>query len=366
VELLRHLSEKHAFPHVPGYVGSLEYRNAEGESSALGLLIDYVSSSGDAWSYTRDAIDRFFEVILVGSDVDARSVEVPDSILDQGPAQVPDLFLEMADGFFLEMIELLGQRTGEMHLALAAERADPAFKPEPFSRLYQRSLYQSLRSLTRRVTASVRTTAGRGTAGRGTAGRLDEETDSLARKFLALEPTILDRFSRITSGRIEANKTRIHGDYHLGQVLFTGRDFVIIDLEGEPARTLSERRLKFSAFRDVAGMLRSFHYAIHSRYLETVGIRPEDGPRLEPWIPVWYTWVSTIFIRSYLETVDGAGFVPGEREGLETLLDVYLLEKAVYEIGYEINNRPEWLRIPLQGIRFVLRGCTDDDQSVSD
>lgn len=349
VELLRYLSEDQGFTHVPRYSGSIEYESTTGERSALGLLIDYVPSSGDAWGYTQDAIDRFFEILLIGEETTEKRIRTPESPLAVNPKEIPEAFIALADGFFLEMIELLGRRTGELHLALTAEKKETAYVPEAFSRLYQRSLYQSLRSLTRRVIDSVK----------GLRGRFPPETDELVQSFLALEDTLLERFSRITQHRIEAKKIRIHGDYHLGQVLFTGRDFVIIDLEGEPARTLSERRLKYSAFRDVAGMLRSFHYAIHSRYLETVAIRPEDGARLEPWIRPWYTWTAGVFLHSYLDTVDDAAFVPPDRESLEMLLEIYLLEKAVYEVGYEINNRPDWVGIPLEGIRFLL-GMDED------
>jgi len=377
VELTRYLGEQRHFPSVPSYAGSLTYRGApasaatagdtrgaatagggasvgaaatprggDGDSSALALAIEFVPNQGDAWNYTRDGIDRFFETILVESDAPETLGKIPSSLLDIRPAEIPDAFLERVDGFFLEMMELLGRRTGELHRAFAAEQSDPAFAPEPFSKLYQRSLYQSLRSLTRRVTGTIR-------KGRT---RLPAEMRTTAEEFLAREGEILERFGGITATKIDARKIRIHGDYHLGQVLFTGRDFMIIDLEGEPARTLSERRLKFSAFRDVAGMLRSFHYAIYSRYLETVEIRPEDGERLRGWIRPWYTLVGGTFLHGYLESVAGTSFVPRDRDAIATALEIFLLEKAVYEVGYEANNRPDWLQIPLDGIAFVLDG----------
>jgi maltose alpha-D-glucosyltransferase / alpha-amylase len=257
---------------------------------------------------------------------------------------VPNAFLDLADGLFFEMIDLLGRRTGELHLALADDTDQAEFAPERFSKLHQRSVYQSLRSQIRRTMTMVRK------AGR----RLDEPGRALADSFLAAEGRMLDFVARITDHRIDAEKIRIHGDYHLGQVLFTGRDFVIIDLEGEPARTLSERRLKYSAFRDVAGMIRSFHYAVSSRFLERTALRPEDRATLEPWIGTWYAYVASTFLGSYLDTVDGAGFVPDDPSDAGLLLNTFVLEKAVYEIGYEINNRPDWLMIPLRGVDFVL------------
>jgi len=146
---------------------------------------------------------------------------------------------------------------------------------------------------------------------------------------------------------------RIHGDYHLGQVLFTGNDFIIIDFEGEPARSISERRLKKSPLADVAGMLRSFHYAAYSATFKQI-FRPEDMRILQPWADFWYSYVGSVFLNAYLRTADGAPFLPQDGDEFEFLLKDFILEKAVYEIGYEINNRPNWLIIPLKGINQLL------------
>ena len=171
------------------------------------------------------------------------------------------------------------------------------------------------------------------------------------------EPEILARFERMLNARISATMIRCHGDYHLGQVLWTGKDFVIIDFEGEPARPVSQRRLKRTAMRDVAGMLRSYHYAAQSLlYGPGSTARPEDVERLTPWLRFWQAWVQGAFLGSYLETGDGASFVPADREELEILLDALLLEKAIYELNYEVNHRPDWVGIPVQGILDLLGG----------
>jgi maltose alpha-D-glucosyltransferase/alpha-amylase len=157
--------------------------------------------------------------------------------------------------------------------------------------------------------------------------------------------------------KISAMRTRIHGDYHLGQVLFTGDDFVIIDFEGEPARPLSERRNKNSPLQDVAGMLRSFHYAAYAPLLEEIRsqeVLQERLNALDVWAQYWQTWVSATFLKTYLRTSGSASFVPQSREELAVLLDVYVVTKAVYELGYELNNRPSWLRIPLQSVSKLL------------
>jgi maltose alpha-D-glucosyltransferase/alpha-amylase len=174
---------------------------------------------------------------------------------------------------------------------------------------------------------------------------------------LGLQSDVLARFQAVTQRSIAATRIRCHGDYHLGQVLYTGKDFVIIDFEGEPARPLSERRLKRSPLRDVAGMLRSFHYAICAalRDQEARGLlRPEHAAVLGPWAGFWQQWVCAAFLRGYLDTAGTASFVPRSREELQILLDAHLLEKAVYEVGYELNNRPDWVGIPLQGILQVM------------
>jgi maltose alpha-D-glucosyltransferase/alpha-amylase len=218
--------------------------------------------------------------------------------------------------------------------------------PEPFSIFYQRSIYQSMRGLTRQVFQLLR---------KNLKG-LPKGGAEQAEKILNLENQIIDAFKVLLQRRFAAMKIRIHGDYHLGQVLFTGKDFVIIDFEGEPARPLSERRIKRSPLRDVAGMIRSFHYAAYFTLLKEASIRSEDIPVLEPWTDLWYRCVSGIFLKGYLDTTRKAVFIPGEKGEMEILLRVFLLEKAVYELGYELNNRPEWVMIPLKGIGDLVGG----------
>jgi maltose alpha-D-glucosyltransferase/alpha-amylase len=175
-----------------------------------------------------------------------------------------------------------------------------------------------------------------------------------AKEVLGTEKEILAREKRLLDRKTNAAKIRIHGDYHLGQVLSTGKDFVILDFEGEPARALSERKLKRSALRDVAGMMRSFQYAAYSALWQPA-MRSEDVPFLERWADLWYRQISSTFLQSYLHTASGAMFVPQNSDDLQILLEAYLLDKAVYEIGYELNNRPDWVIIPVRGIKHILK-----------
>jgi len=317
----------------------------------VGLLQGYVPNQGDAWTYTLDAVKHYFERVLAKRhELKSIPEPAPQSFTEEH-LQLPPLFEEMIGGMYLEMASLLGIRTAELHLALSSSTDDPDFAPEPFSLLYQRSVYQSMRSMTRKVFQSLA----------GNSKKLPEPVRDQAAHVLTLERDILTQFGLIVKEKIPVTKTRVHGDYHLGQVLFTGKDFVIIDFEGEPARALSERRLKRSPLADVAGMLRSFHYAVYSEFLQHEYIRDEDRAELEPWIEPWYTCVSTVFLHSYIFTARSAAFLPRRPEHLQTLLNVFLLEKAVYEIGYEMNNRPDWLLIPFKGIESVLHSSQPSD-----
>jgi maltose alpha-D-glucosyltransferase/alpha-amylase len=162
-----------------------------------------------------------------------------------------------------------------------------------------------------------------------------------------------ERFTGLLEGKIDGVRIRTHGDFHLGQMLYTGKDFVILDFEGEPARRLSERRIKRSPLRDVAGMLRSFDYAVHaalSELTERAAVAPGQRQELERWGRRWYEASAGAFLQAYLETVRGAGLVPESEEDRDLLLEVYLLDKAVYELRYELDNRPAWAGIPARGI----------------
>ena len=242
---------------------------------------------------------------------------------------------------YLEAARLLGRRTAELHAALASSPDDPVFAPEAFTDFYQRGMYQSMRTLTSQVFRLLR-------------NRTEEIPQSV--QIMDLEEEILARFRRVAEQRIGSVRIRTHGDFHLGQVLYTGRDFVIIDFEGEPARPLSERRIKRAPLRDVASMIRSFHYAAYtSLFHHTGGTSQRENPSfLEPWALFWYAWVSSQFLRSYLESAAPAEILPTSTQETEVLLDSLLLEKAMYELRYEINNRPDWVRIPILGILHAL------------
>jgi maltose alpha-D-glucosyltransferase/alpha-amylase len=348
LEISRFLSDR-GFTGLPAPAGSLEYTRNREEPCTVGLLQAYVSNQGDAWDYTLNCLSGYFERMLENRDAEAPLVP-GNNLLALSRVPVPEE-VEARIGFYLESVRLLARRTAEMHTALASESQDASFAPEPFSKLYQRSLYQSMTSLTGRILTQLEKRC------RARKDPLQKTARAAAEQLLDRRQEILDRFRALTNRKINALRLRCHGDYHLGQVLYTGRDFVMIDFEGEPARPVSERRIKRSPLRDVAGLLRSFHYACHFALHteEARGMFPlESRPAMEAGAEEWRLWVSARFLHEYVAGSAGAGFLPDTQEDTAVLLNACLMEKAVYELGYEMNNRPGWITIPLKGILQLL------------
>ncbi len=331
IEIGRFLTEKTSFTSVPPLAGLLEYYTRDGKQMAQGMLQAFVPNQGDAWSFTLHSLTGFYDAVAKQPSAGADLLEVP-------------VFLVDAVRPYLEAAELLGRRTAQMHLALASEPSDPAFVPEPFTVEFQRSLEHSVLQLTNRVFAQLRDNI----------SSLPLDWQNQATYLAGQEQEIVGRVRTALSEPIRAMRTRIHGDYHLGQVLRTTSDFVIIDFEGEPARSIAERRVKRSPLQDVAGMLRSFHYAAFAPLLGENRISGENIQRLSVWADSWNSWVSERFLSKYFETAGAAAYLPRSSEETTTVLELHLLEKAIYELGYELNNRPTWVGIPLQGISKIL------------
>lgn len=353
VEIEKFLTERTSFVNIPPFIGAIEYRRDVVPSDSdevvsqpitIGMFQSFVSNQGDAWAYTLDSIRGYFERVVSRRDEIGEIPRAPSKFLDAASREIPSVLQELIGGVYLQMATLLGKRTGELHLALSSDSEDPNFSPEPFSLLYQRSLFQSMESLTKRVFELLKKNL----------KNLKERQRDGANSILNLKKEIIDHFRALLNTKLSAMKIRIHGDYHLGQVLYTGNDFIIIDFEGESARALSERRLKRSPIRDVAGMIRSFHYAAYDSLLKHEPLKLEDFQKLEPWADLWYKYVGGDFLRSYLHTVKDALFIPKDIRELDIMLNAYLLEKAIYELGYELNSRPDWVTIPMKGIKQLV------------
>jgi len=345
LELMTFLNEETSFTQAARLAGSLWYENERvrnDEPMTLGILQSYTVNSGDAWTYTLDAISRYFERFLSDGAADRVAKSLPsESVFALAQKPSSDLAQELI-GAYLSDAALLGKRTAELHVALSSRDDIPAFAPEPFTPHYQRSDYQLIRAQAVQTLQLVRRRA---------------KDQPEAQALLERESDLQKRIREILDRRITGFRIRIHGDYHLGQILRSGNDFVIIDFEGEPSRPLSERRIKRSALRDVAGMLRSFHYAPHAVIFgqaQGTVMRDEDAAKLENGARFWHRWVGAAFLRAYLAESAGSRHLPGSVEEVRILLDCYMLEKALYEIGYELNNRPQWVRIPLRGVLDVL------------
>ncbi len=346
--MIRFLSETKNFENVPPYAGSLEYQIPGSDPQVLTLLQKFTPNQGDAWTVTLDSVGRYFERVI-SQNIKPQNFDLNlENIFDIQFDFLPGILQDLIGIFYFEKARLLGKRTGEMHMALSASKASD-FAPEAFSMLYQKSLYQTLQSDTIRGLNFLRDNV----------NSLPIKIKKEAEKILSLQSEILKFCKNILRKKISAQKIRIHGDYHLGQVLSTGDDFIIIDFEGEPIRSPGERRLKFTSFRDVAGMVRSFHYAVYSVFFQRSKIRPEDMEAMQPWIEPWYYYITGAFLNSYLETVKGSDFIPEAKDELSILLNVFLIDKSIYEIGYELNNRPDWVVIPMEGLSLIMKGFLD-------
>jgi maltose alpha-D-glucosyltransferase/alpha-amylase len=304
----------------------------------------FVANEGDAWRYTVDHVEHSLEEALLHAD--AVTAAPSGSIFELIDREPPAIVRELAGGY-LEVARSLGLRVAALHLALGRRTDDPDFAPEPYNTLYQRSAYQSLRNLVGRVFRLL---------GERQRALPPEIADDVAR-LRASEARVLEICQRIVGRRLSGMRIRCHGDLHLGQVLRTGNDFLITDFEGEPARSLLERRLKRSPLRDVAGMVRSFDYAAHAALesLRARGVTARQDPvRLAAWATLWSRWVSSAFLRAYRHDAGESGLLPRTREERRTLFGVMLLEKCVYELGYELGSRPTWVAIPVRGILDLL------------
>jgi maltose alpha-D-glucosyltransferase/alpha-amylase len=341
LEVGRFLTEEARFDHTPPVVGWVHYRVAREEPFVAGILSGFVANQGTAWQHTLEILKRYFEQAAIEPIEFANEDEMHpgESLVDLAQRDISHAATERL-GVFRQSAELLGQRTAELHRALASETTLPDFAAEPFTQYYQRSLYQSTRKLTSQTLTLLRQRL----------GSLRESVAADAAAVLEHERDVDQCLHAILSRRIHAVRTRTHGDYHLGQVLYTGNDFAIIDFEGEPARSLSERRMKRSPIRDVASMIRSFHYAAHTAYFQHVEQFFEARGPLRRAARYWYLWASARFLSKYLQEAAGTPFVPSALDELKLLLNTLLLEKSVYELNYELNNRPEWVEVPLLGI----------------
>jgi maltose alpha-D-glucosyltransferase/alpha-amylase len=339
-EIGRYLTEKTKFDRIPPFAGSIELESDADSSKAttLAMLQGLVENEGDGWKWTVEELDRYFETSAPLKFPENASAELGDPVeMSEHPAsQLAREYL----GIYLDAATTLGRRTAELHLALASPTDDPAFKPEPWTPGDFEAVLSDFQQHASKVLDVLRERV----------SYLPDEVVEIAATVLSRRRRILDHFAILKSASFRTQRIRIHGDYHLGQVLRVKTDFVILDFEGEPARPLSYRRAKQCPLKDVAGMLRSFSYAAYATLINYTERHTEDIARLEPWARLWERSASAAFLRAYRETAQGAEFLPPDIPSFQKLLDLFLLDKALYEVLYELNARPDWVRIPLMGI----------------
>jgi maltose alpha-D-glucosyltransferase/alpha-amylase len=339
------LTERVGFTRVPPVAGAFEYTAPGAETTTVAMMQQLVLSQGDGWAHTLDEVARFYEDV----DVEQAPVEslAPVATYAELMAREPSERVSRAMGSYLTTAATLGRRTAELHLALASDATVPSFEPEAFSPLDLELLSAAAARQAQKAFDSLSASS----------GKLPADVDVWAERLLQSRSTLLERIRATVRLELVASKIRVHGDYHLGQVLWCEGDFVILDFEGEPARPIAERRLKQSPLKDVAGMIRSFSYAAYAGlFVHTTARRAErsEFDRVEPWARIWQSTAASAFLRAYFATAAGALFIPAVEGQRDALLQFFVLDKALYELDYELNNRPEWVRIPLQGIFDLL------------
>jgi maltose alpha-D-glucosyltransferase / alpha-amylase len=332
-EIGRFLTERAGFARVPSVLGAFEHSGIAEAPTTLAMLQQLIESQADGWTHATDEVRRFYDAVQSRRPPAANSSAFDYSRL---AAMEPSPLAREVIGGYIDTAERLGRRTGELHVALASDADDPAFAPEPFR-------IEDLNA----VRASAIREAQHAFAA------LDGQP-ALAAELTAKRQAVVDRIHRGAALEFTASKIRIHGDYHLGQVLWAEGDFYIFDFEGEPARAIHTRRAKQSPLKDVAGMLRSFSYAAHASLFAYAAGRPDAFDPLLQWAHFWETWTASAFLRGYFAATEGTLFVPQNAAQRDELLGLFVLEKALYELNYELNNRPDWLRIPIFGIKRLL------------
>ncbi len=358
-EIGRFLTEESHFSNIPPFGGSIEYSREAEETTTLAMLQGLVGNQGDGWKWMLEDLERYYENYVNATIAPEELAHSASGVGNIGIARASS-FARDHLGVALDAAAVLGRRTAEMHLALASSKTNEAFSPEPLSASYLEALQTAINTQAMQAYELLKNTM----------SVLADDTIEIAAFLLSRRTRVHDvlgvsvlsstgeqriKGQRINEQRIDGLRTRIHGDYHLGQVLRVKTDFVILDFEGEPARPLQARRAKHSPLKDVAGMVRSFNYAAWAALMKYSSRRPDDHSRLHPWARLWDQSISAEFLHAYCATVAGSGLIPSDPTVLRDLLNLYLLEKALYELVYELNSRPDWVKIPLTGIASLLQ-----------
>lgn len=320
VDMVEFITEHSDFAFIPAFAGSMVWKNEQSPDITLGMMQRMVENQADSWVQTGEQLNDFVEAFI------AKSFSIKEEVFQQ--------------------VELLAQRTAEMHLALYKPEAEEVFRPVGFDNSYRKFIHERLANLLdRRYSLLI--------------DNYTKITDAVTRKlawdFMEARELIEEFTNEILTRPILSQRIRIHGDYHLGQVLATQNDYIIIDFEGEPESSITDRKIKHSPLKDVAGMIRSYHYAISAKMFNDITSAKLDSNRVQIVADRWYKLIQQTYMEKYLETFGNPHPLFKNNNEINFLMLIYLLEKAVYELGYEINYRPDWVKIPLKGIVNVIR-----------
>ena len=347
-EISQFLTENVEFDNTPKYMGSIIYNTQRKNQPILGMMQDLVTNTGTGWENAKDAAHRYMERVETTKPDDLKiELDIHSRLKKLTFEELSERDQELIDSLLPERISLLGQRSAEMHQALASNKNIKGFEHEEFSLHYQRSLYSSLQSLTRETFDILKKTI----------PSLPEGIQKDAEKVLKRKSEVSECFKRVFDHKLDTVKIRTHGDYQLEQLLWTGKDYIIINFEGDPTRPFSERRILRSGLRDVASMIRSLHYAAYTPFMQINYADEYRESELEKWAELWFYYMTRFFLKGYCDTIGDTHLIPSNTEDFEVLLQTFLLEKAVMELNYELQNRMHWSLVPLRGIQSILDAC---------
>lgn len=342
-EMSRFLSEKKDFKNTPAYLGSINVVDTDNDYITIALMQEMVPNEGDAWAYMLKELHKVF------SNIEYKHIKISQlpRTNDFENLTIKDVPPQIIDWVGLNMflkIQTLAKRTAEMHIALGSEFEDTSFTPTRFNGDYtvwlkNRLLYQFQNRLNT-IENNLH--------------KLEGLALELANEFLDKKNTIRKRFINFDWTKLKGERIRVHGDYHLGQVLVKDDDFYILDFEGEPESTIRDRKVKQPPLKDVSGMFRSFHYAIYATIFNNLDSYQKEQSELFEFGEILYQYMVGLFLGAYVHEIQNANLNIGYTQERLFLLKYTLLEKAVYELGYELNSRPRWAVIPLMGISNII------------
>lgn len=343
-EISRFLTERQQFKNTPAYTGSINLRHENEEDITLALMQELVPNQGDAWKYMLHLLDELFTG-LPGKNIALEALPEIGLFEKRPIEQLPPEIVQWTGTILFRQMEKLAQCTAEMHIALGSDMHDTAFTPTHYNGDYTVWLKNRL----------IHQFQNRLNTIENNLYKLDDVALPLAQRFLDQKKEIRKRFLDFDWTKLKGERIRIHGDYHLGQVLVNGDDFYILDFEGEPESTIRDRKVKQPPLKDVAGMFRSFHYAIYATIFNHPEKYPYSRQQLFKTGELLYRYMVSVFLHTYVQNAQRGNLNIGYDAEIQFILKYCMLEKAVYELGYELNSRPSWAVIPLEGIRSIMK-----------